>query len=480
MGSQAGWTNVTGNENVFIGRETGNRTNTGSFNTFIGSRAGFANTAGFRNTYIGYFAGASVNSGYDNVSVGVSAGQRNGDGHNIVLVGDSAGFNNTASGNVMVGSKAGFSNGYGQQNTFLGFEAGYNTNASANTFIGYQAGRSNTSGQFNTFMGVNAGINNTTGNSNFMLGTNAGANSSSGTANFFVGDNAGSNNTTGSFNVFLGTNAGVGNTVGANNTAIGFEANVGSGELVNATAIGFRTVAAVSNSVVLGNGANVGIGTTAPTNKLHLVSGTGGQSGLRLENLTSGNAASVTNQNKFLTVDAAGNVILGSTNGSPRIAATDALWQRNGQTLQSTNGEDVVIGKGVSKTPTGYKLYVEKGILTEKVKVAVKSTADWSDKVFTPSYSLRSLAEVEKYIKANRHLPGVPSAKQMVEYGNDLHQTDAKLLEKVEELTLYSIQLNEENREQRAINQQQARKLHQIEQKQALLENLLKEVLKRK
>lgn len=61
----------------------------------------------------------------------------------------------------------------------------------------------------------------------------------------------------------------------------------------------------------------------------------------------------------------------------------------------------------------------------------------------------------------------------MVEHGNDLHQTDAKLLEKVEELTLYSIQLEKENQEQRAINQQQAEELHQIE-------HLLQEVLKRK
>lgn len=92
--------------------------------------------------------------------------------------------------------------------------------------------------------------------------------------------------------------------------------------------------------------------------------------------------------------------------------------------------------------PGDYRLYVDKGILTQRVKVALKTTADWSDHVFHKNYRLPSFAELEKYIRDNKHLPGIPSAEEMVKQGNDLGQTDAKLLEKIEELTLYILQIN--------------------------------------
>jgi hypothetical protein len=507
FGASAGQSNKTGNSNVFIGQEAGYYNTAGSVNVFVGVNSGrFSKGSG--NTLLGNYANAlgidgsnntavgqsslSANNSVANVAVGVSAGGSNmngalntylgaraggggSTGSNNVAVGDSAGYSNIGSGNVFLGSKAGSVNQTGAQNTFLGNQAGFNTNASANTFIGYQAGRSNTGGQFNTFMGVNAGISNTTGNSNFMLGTNAGSSNTTGTANFFVGDNAGGANTTGGFNVFLGTNAGVGNTVGANNTAIGFEANVGSGALVNATAIGFRAVASASNSLVLGNGANVGIGTSAPSAKLHLVTGTANQSGLRLENLTSNSPASATSQTKFLTVDGSGNVVLGSTTSGGWLGAD--LWQRNGSYLQSTDDNAVIIGQGISKTPIDYNLFVSKGILTEKVKVAVKNASEWSDYVFAPSYRLAPLSEVARFIQINQHLPGVPSAAEVVEQGVDMAKMDAKLLAKIEELTLYNIQLEKElqatkQQQQTAIDKQQT----QIDD----LTKLVKQLLERK
>jgi hypothetical protein len=75
------------------------------------------------------------------------------------------------------------------------------------------------------------------------------------------------------------------------------------------------------------------------------------------------------------------------------------------------------------------------------VKVAVKSTEDWSDKVFESGYRLWSLGEVDRYVRANKHLPGVPSASDVVSEGVDVGQMQAKLLEKIEELTLHVIQL---------------------------------------
>jgi len=124
--------------------------------------------------------------------------------------------------------------------------------------------------------------------------------------------------------------------------------------------------------------------------------------------------------------------------------AADAGWEADGENLKNTNAGGVVIGD-VSSTPAGYKLYVAGGVLTEKVKVAVKSTADWSDRVFDPSYRLRRLNEVSRFIEKNKHLPGVASAEEVVKEGVDLGQMQAKLLEKVEELTLYMIEMKKEN-----------------------------------
>lgn len=99
-------------------------------------------------------------------------------------------------------------------------------------------------------------------------------------------------------------------------------------------------------------------------------------------------------------------------------------------------------------TQNPYKLYVETGILTEKVKVALVNTSDWADYVFKKDYKLSSLEEVKTFIEANQHLPGVPSAEELVKEGGfDLGKMDAKLLEKIEELTLYMIQLKEENQQ---------------------------------
>ncbi|MBK6904523.1 MAG: hypothetical protein IPH04_17405 [Saprospirales bacterium] len=99
--------------------------------------------------------------------------------------------------------------------------------------------------------------------------------------------------------------------------------------------------------------------------------------------------------------------------------------------------------------PVGYRLYVEDGILTERVKVAVEGSADWADYVFAPGYVLRPLDQVESFIEENGHLPGVPSAGQVVSEGVDVAKMDALLLEKIEELTLYMIEMKKENEELR-------------------------------
>ncbi len=75
----------------------------------------------------------------------------------------------------------------------------------------------------------------------------------------------------------------------------------------------------------------------------------------------------------------------------------------------------------------------------------MKSTTDWSDYVFDKDYSLLPLEQVECFIKKNHHLPNMHSASDIVNTGLDIAKIDAKLLEKIEELTLYMIQLKKDN-----------------------------------
>ncbi|MCL2291408.1 MAG: hypothetical protein FWC34_12020 [Bacteroidetes bacterium] len=64
----------------------------------------------------------------------------------------------------------------------------------------------------------------------------------------------------------------------------------------------------------------------------------------------------------------------------------------------------------------------------------------WYDHVFYPDYELRPLSDLEQFIKENHHLPEIPSAKEVQENGIDLGSMQGKLLLKIEELTLYTIE----------------------------------------
>jgi hypothetical protein len=87
-----------------------------------------------------------------------------------------------------------------------------------------------------------------------------------------------------------------------------------------------------------------------------------------------------------------------------------------------------------------YLLFVRRGIRTEKLKVDIAS-GTWADYVFDPGYKLMPLGEVETFIRENRHLPGIASAVTVEAEGIDVGAMNTKLLEKVEELTLYVIGL---------------------------------------
>jgi hypothetical protein len=102
------------------------------------------------------------------------------------------------------------------------------------------------------------------------------------------------------------------------------------------------------------------------------------------------------------------------------------------------------IGIGVTDTK-GYKLAVDgQGIFT-KLRVQQQP---WADFVFEPAYELIPLPDLEKFILAKKHLPLVPSAATVEKEGIDLGEMQAVLLQKIEELTLYIIDLNKKNEQQ--------------------------------
>ena len=97
---------------------------------------------------------------------------------------------------------------------------------------------------------------------------------------------------------------------------------------------------------------------------------------------------------------------------------------------------------GISTTPNSqYKLSVNGTIRAKEVIV----DSGWSDYVFRPTYRLRPLSEVAAYIKANHHLNEIPAAAEVAKKGVSLGDTQAKLLAKIEELTLHMIQAEERN-----------------------------------
>jgi hypothetical protein len=103
------------------------------------------------------------------------------------------------------------------------------------------------------------------------------------------------------------------------------------------------------------------------------------------------------------------------------------------------------IGIGTTSVPSGYTMAVDGKVIMEEARVAVSS--NWSDFVFDQDYDLPTLQEVETYIDQNGHLPDIPSTEEVEENGISLGEMDAKLLQKIEELMLYVIELKKENAE---------------------------------
>jgi hypothetical protein len=215
------------------------------------------------------------------------------------------------------------------------------------------------------------------------------------------------------------------------------------------------------NLLTIRGSGNVGIGNANPVAKLsfnNLDDGTNGPDGIAWYNTaplnygiyrTPGGWTAPFYQQLRLQWDT--GIIL-----DPGSAYGKSYVDIQGAGLRVTSGN---VGIGTADTK-GYKLAVAGNMIAESVKVQLQGS--WPDYVFSKSYQLPSLQETEKHIKERGHLPGIPSAAEVKANGIDLGEMNAKLLQKIEELTLHLIEMKKQSDIQ---NDKQAKEIEYLKSK---------------
>lgn len=188
-----------------------------------------------------------------------------------------------------------------------------------------------------------------------------------------------------------------------------------------------------SIDLVMAANGRVGIGTLVPSVKFHVlgsgevlrVDGTDPQIGLAQAGVLKG------------VLRLGGNdIVIGSpaSNDTGRV-----IFRINGGDRMMLH-PDGRVSIGTAFPATGYSLSVNGKIISSEVKVQLQ--ANWPDYVFDKSYTRPSLSQLETFVASNKHLPGIPTALEVKKEGIELGEMNRKLLEKVEELTLYMIEMN--------------------------------------
>lgn len=329
------------------------------------------------------------------------------------------------------------------------------SSGSVNTAVGFLSQGSNVSGDWNSSFGNKSLLSNVHGSNNTTVGSKSLFSLTSGNSNVAIGDSSGYNNN-GSGNVFIGSKAGA-NHGGSNKLFIDntdtnepliwgdftndllhvrgnlevFEGStIHNGLRVNDRLNVNASYAEIAHSIKSPSAGYERItefisSTGAPQLSIYEIGGVmiNGISGFNARFTDIGLAIKNPSSNINKITEAI------SSTGSAKLTVYE-----DGRIFVL---DSVAIGS--NNFAKGYKLNVDGKIMAEEVRVLLSS--NWPDYVFKEDYHLPTLPELEKSIKAQGHLPGIPAAKVMEAEGQDLGEINRLQMEKIEELTLYIIDL---------------------------------------
>ncbi|MDP5202038.1 hypothetical protein [Flavobacterium sp. DG2-3] len=227
----------------------------------------------------------------------------------------------------------------------------------------------------------------------------------------------------------------------------------------DAASIVFSTTSAIKDTFIFTSLGNLGIGTTNPMAKLQVDNG----------NILVRNYANVDNESAIMIAHSI-NITNYDTYGTSIRTITQSAGN-NTYGLQFFTQESYlkpqteklrILGNGnvgIGIANPNNKLDVNGTIHSKEVKVDMTG---WSDFVFKKEYNLPTLQEVEKHIAEKGHLENIPSEEEVLKNGINLGEMNSKLLQKIEELTLYMIEMKKENAEMKKENEKQNEEIKKL------------------
>jgi trimeric autotransporter adhesin len=470
------------------------------------------------NTSLGVYS-LRYNTGYLNSAFGLSAMGNNNSGSNSnSAFGSFALYNNQSSGNYnsALGTFSLYKNNNGIGNAVLGSYALYGNDGSNNVAMGFSAGYTSTAGNNNIFVGYNTQPNiSITASNQINIGdaiygykTNIGDQSKIGIgvknplANFHTKGTLkldGLDQVAVTNILTIGDDGFVHQKVESNNLTLVNNKLTSVVNGVSSLPLDLATLTTPSiniyntSSTLLSNRVVAMDSKTLDFNFAPTPT-TASQNGVRINPANNNaNFTVAVNRNDAPNLNGMGHTRL-EQNNNPTANLFSSLttgFNQNYFWTQASNpsrvGQNYMINPLGGKVAIGtynidscsdcneYRLFVKQGIRTEKVRVDLADVKGWADYVFEKEYKLMPLKELEQFIFLNKHLPNVPAAEEVVKTGIDLGAMDAKLLEKIEELTLHTIEINKKNETLEKSNNKQQILIETLMERLEKLESKIKQ-----